>query len=209
MTGRPIAGLPLTSRHAFQVARSLGIRYLWIDRLCIIQDDEEDWREQVSLMGDIFSKAVCCLAATASIDAHGGIFRCRSLEDPDLRHNTVELPDRRTNSASYVISDSEIFQKQVGDMNLNRRGWVYQERILSPCVIHFGSKQVYFECHEILESENQSNILRATGHIKKLVTLLLAHGRSACPLLIVLWRCGQIGSIHILAVRFLIITIKQ
>ncbi|USP79221.1 uncharacterized protein yc1106_06495 [Curvularia clavata] len=66
--------LPLTFRQAISFTYRLGLKHLWIDSLCIIQDDVEDWRFEGSKMSQIYSGAYITLAATASRDASGGCF---------------------------------------------------------------------------------------------------------------------------------------
>ncbi|KAI0024562.1 hypothetical protein F4780DRAFT_607842 [Xylariomycetidae sp. FL0641] len=60
----------------------LRFRYLWIDSLCIIQDDVEDWKEQSSVMGSVYKNAVCNIAATWTADVSEGCFAARN---PDLK----------------------------------------------------------------------------------------------------------------------------
>ncbi|KAH6696567.1 heterokaryon incompatibility protein-domain-containing protein [Leptodontidium sp. MPI-SDFR-AT-0119] len=59
-------GLPQTLRDAFTVTRALGIRYLWVDALCIIQDSREDWELESSKMASIYSNSLVSVAAELS-----------------------------------------------------------------------------------------------------------------------------------------------
>jgi Heterokaryon incompatibility protein (HET) len=70
--------LPRTFDDAIWLARKIGIRYLWIDALCIVQDSEEDWRIESSRMLDVYSRATLTVAATASRSSEGGLFFARS-----------------------------------------------------------------------------------------------------------------------------------
>ncbi|RBR19576.1 uncharacterized protein FIESC28_05571 [Fusarium coffeatum] len=63
--------MPPTFRDAIEVTRQLGFRYLWIDSLCIIQDDQSDWAHESLKMGTIFEEAVCTIAAVDSVDGKG------------------------------------------------------------------------------------------------------------------------------------------
>ncbi len=69
------SGLPPLFQDAITVTRRLGCRYLWIDSLCIIQDDEDDWLEQSSEMADIYSYGHLNLAAAAATDSSCGAVR--------------------------------------------------------------------------------------------------------------------------------------
>ncbi|KAK3392835.1 hypothetical protein B0H63DRAFT_370180, partial [Podospora didyma] len=58
-----INGLPRLYRAVFFVAAKLGVSYVWIDSLCIVQDDVEDWKRESVKMGDHYSQAYCTIAA--------------------------------------------------------------------------------------------------------------------------------------------------
>ena len=72
-----IDALPRTFRHAIRVTREIGQRYLWIDSLCIVQDDPNDWEAESKVMGALYSMAYCTLAATSSKNSTKGFLRRR------------------------------------------------------------------------------------------------------------------------------------
>lgn len=74
MSGIPIAELPKTFREAIQISRALDISHLWIDSLCIVQDDTADWASHVNIMFTIYKNADITLAAGASADGDRGFF---------------------------------------------------------------------------------------------------------------------------------------
>nr|ADT63893.1 HET domain protein pin-c2 [Neurospora crassa] len=69
----PFVELPRTFQDAIEMTRKLGHRYLWIDSLCIVQDDEQDWAREASLMAKVYSHASCTLSALSSRDSSGGL----------------------------------------------------------------------------------------------------------------------------------------
>ena len=69
--------MPKTFRDAVDCAHRLGVRYVWIDSLCIIQDSNEDWLHQSSLMAEIYAMALLNIAATSSANAEEGLFHVR------------------------------------------------------------------------------------------------------------------------------------
>jgi len=71
---RQVPQLPRTFSDAILVTRRLGIRYLWIDSLCIIQDSPLDWAKEAALMGNVYLNAFCNIAATNSTDNSDGLF---------------------------------------------------------------------------------------------------------------------------------------
>ena len=70
-----LASLCKTFQDAVLATCSLGYRFLWIDSLCIVQDDEDDWRRESALMSEVYGNAVVNLAATDAEDGSGGLFR--------------------------------------------------------------------------------------------------------------------------------------
>lgn len=90
--GIAIASLPTTFRDAVSIARSLCIRYLWIDSLCIIQFDKADWAEQAGQMSMIYSSAYLTVAATAASDSSRGIFSLRDARGPDWKVPLYRTP---------------------------------------------------------------------------------------------------------------------
>jgi hypothetical protein len=77
--------LPGTIRDAVLITRELGLRYLWVDALCILQGQDEaaqlDWRQHSAIMGDIYGNAFVTIAAAAAPHADNGIFHERVLPD--------------------------------------------------------------------------------------------------------------------------------
>ena len=143
---------PKTFREAIQFTRNLSVQYLWIDSLCILQDSVMDWRHQSALMGDIYRNCFCNIAATSSSNSHGGLFVERN---PNLvRPPTVTIRRRQrdhelTDPRRYHVWDSSLWRNHVQFSPLNRRGWVLQERLLAPRVVHF-SKYVFWECNSLI-----------------------------------------------------------
>ncbi|KAF1980156.1 HET-domain-containing protein [Bimuria novae-zelandiae CBS 107.79] len=119
--------LPRTWRDAVTITRRLGFEYLWIDSLCLVQDDAEELREEIKKMEDIYSRAALTIAATSAEGCEAGFLR---------RYPPFGSQARSTSS----------FTMEVKLSGLNTRGWVFQERALSWRRIHFGKLQTYWEC---------------------------------------------------------------
>lgn len=77
VSGVKVGDLPKTFTDAVSMSTTLGMRYIWIDSLCIIQDSRTDWKEQSAVMGSIYRNSCVTIAATASSDSHDGLFRDR------------------------------------------------------------------------------------------------------------------------------------
>lgn len=83
--------LPKTFQDAVIFARALGIHYLWIDSLCIVQDDVQDWKNEAGKMASVYRDAYCTIAATGSQGDQEGMFVDRAAQDVCyLRYNAEE-----------------------------------------------------------------------------------------------------------------------
>ncbi|KAF2103528.1 HET-domain-containing protein, partial [Rhizodiscina lignyota] len=143
-TGIEIQQLPRTFIEAVHVVRKLGARFLWIDALCIVQDSEDDWRQESQRMGKIYANSLLNIAATASRDGSGGLFRTRDPHVVEPCEFTRRWNDRK--SEVTALCEKDLWIRDVEDAPLNRRSWVIQERFLAPRIIHFGETQLFWEC---------------------------------------------------------------
>ncbi|KAF6839177.1 serine/threonine protein kinase [Colletotrichum plurivorum] len=140
--------LPASFQHAITVTRALGFRYLWIDSLCIIQDDLADWEREAVRMEQVFSHAACTIAATsASSSDEGFLFPERELRP----YVAITAPSSDT---AFICKSIDKFHADVEEAVLNKRGWVLQERALSRRTLHFTSSQVYWECGHGIHCES-------------------------------------------------------
>lgn len=144
--------LPSVFQDAVLVTRMVGQKFLWIDSLCIIQDDDKDWKEQSYLMAQIYSQSFLNIAATASRDSSRSIFfkRYHACE-PDHRSHSMQA--HKLSDGVYVrpfpqIIHGNFMLRRPEDDNspLLKRGWVFQERLLSRRTIHFASSELVWEC---------------------------------------------------------------
>jgi hypothetical protein len=76
-----VHSLPKTFLHSIAAARRLGVSYLWIDSLCIIQGSSDDWQAESSQMSEIYQNGLCNLSATGASDSEGGLFFNRNLSE--------------------------------------------------------------------------------------------------------------------------------
>lgn len=75
MNGFNTSILSRTMRDAVAITRSIGIQYLWIDALCIVQDDFEDWAREAVTMAQVYTQSFITIAASSSADGDGGCFQ--------------------------------------------------------------------------------------------------------------------------------------
>ncbi|KAF6823862.1 heterokaryon incompatibility protein [Colletotrichum plurivorum] len=153
--------LPTTFRHAVEVTEKLGIRYIWIDSLCIIQsgpDKVKDWTREVRLMASVYSNSVINIAASDASNSSAGMFRDRDTKPatPLLVALPVPVVLREgrldwtisTETKPHVFVSDDVTSCGLGQSPLDKRAWVCQERLLSVRTVHFGAKQVAWECFE-------------------------------------------------------------
>ncbi|KAE8446219.1 hypothetical protein EG329_012444 [Mollisiaceae sp. DMI_Dod_QoI] len=151
--------LSKTFQDAVTITRRLGIRYLWIDSLCIIQDDLEDWKMQSSQMLSIYHGAYLTIAADHAENGQGGCF-AYSANKP-FRVELISLPERFHNFAKAFIhwdadyglhpthqnfTDTSFIKSPLS--SLAARGWTLQERLLSRRTIHYTSWELVWECQQ-------------------------------------------------------------
>ncbi|KAF2130045.1 HET-domain-containing protein [Dothidotthia symphoricarpi CBS 119687] len=151
-----VADMPRTFREAVFVSRTLGISYLWIDSLCIIQDKDDlsDWFREAELMHKVYSHSYCNISASDAEDSTEGLFRNRTIRVAKAK---VYMRDFHRAANCTDVAELTTFSRKFWDRNvthcgINQRGWVFQERILSPRILHFG-KELFWECRQHSASE--------------------------------------------------------
>ncbi|RSL48351.1 hypothetical protein CEP54_012957 [Fusarium duplospermum] len=145
-----------TFRDAIEITRRLKLRYIWIDALCIIQDSKEDWANESVKMGDIYHNAFLTVSASHARDGFGGCFNSQSAVGLGETFITITNRDQLGQESSIIFAStiSSDPPRVVENSPINDRGWVYQERILSPRIVHFASTQVVWECRKTYRLEN-------------------------------------------------------
>lgn len=139
--------LPRTFRDAITATRGLGIHYLWIDSLCIIQGPQGDFDTEGKRMEDVFSHAYCVLAASAATCQNDGFLK------PIQQRNSVAI-QQPGKSPLYICEFMDNFKEHVLNSRLNQRGWVLQERVLARRTIYFSNTQSYWECGRGIRCES-------------------------------------------------------
>ena len=135
--------LPKTLRDAIKVTRSLSIPFIWIDALCIIQGDKNDWEHDLEAMSKIYSRATVTVADAVSDNCAGGFL----LRKPRRRWLTSYPASQGDTPEGEVI---QYPKHKFFDSPLFTRGWCLQERELSRRIIYFGKEMVIFECRKSL-----------------------------------------------------------
>ncbi|KAF2727915.1 HET-domain-containing protein, partial [Polyplosphaeria fusca] len=153
--GIDMSSLPQTYRDAITVSRRLGIDYIWIDSLCIIQDDAEDWAREASRMASVYEGAQITVVAAWGRDGSSGCFHHPK---PTL---VIEAFEKNNQSTSGTVTTKRLFLRPRPDTrflkrsHLSTRAWTFQEVSLSRRVVVFSDDQLYWQCTTLLESEDK------------------------------------------------------
>lgn len=130
--------LPATIRDAITLTRGCGLRYIWIDSVCIIQDNGKDWLAEAHRMHEVYANAYFTLCAVSIDTASAGLFHAR-----DAWRYRAE----RCQLASHQItSRSASCRELVDGSTWSSRGWTLQEEHLSPRIIYWTPQRVYWSC---------------------------------------------------------------
>ena len=157
--------LPKTIQDAIIVTRDLDVQYLWVDSLCIIQDSVDDWARECEVMGDIYAGSYCNITATgAGSNKEGCIFERDPASvlsvgvpvfDPTGYAGFQVSPWKSTiPPGKYaIVNDEDVWKLDFAEAPLCQRAWTIQECLLAPRNLHFGKRQLGFECAQWIACE--------------------------------------------------------
>lgn len=181
--GINVQGTHKLFQDAFEIARRLEIRYVWVDSLCIVQDDKEDWTHQAGMMAEIYSHSYLNLAATALRNSTESLFGERHTPgDISIRDGGIPPRILRTDSfsppstpdlssdcedplATPVVRIRESHRRDHQHVRSDHphgrhkvapmleRGWIFQERLLSRRTLHFCASEIIWECRSSYDCE--------------------------------------------------------
>lgn len=130
---------PKLIHDAIEVVLQLDFRYLWIDRYCIDQEDEEEKHCQIRQMDLIYANAQLTIVAAAGKDPNHGL--------PGVKGTLRKSQPRITIGDRIMYSTLPHAQSALSKSMWASRGWTYQEGLLSKRRLIFTDEQVYFECN--------------------------------------------------------------
>ncbi|KAF2663390.1 HET-domain-containing protein [Microthyrium microscopicum] len=170
------AMLPKTFADAITVTAALNIKYLWIDSLCIVQDDEVDWQREAAMMAAVYENSYLTIAAVSARNGSEGMFLklpssihftsnsySRRMPDPPNTGSkpalTTCMPREDVIDGTKAIYLRPFYRKKMksgfhAQWPLTKRGWTMQEFMLSPRVLCFANEQIYWQCNETFHTED-------------------------------------------------------
>ncbi|KAF2171390.1 hypothetical protein M409DRAFT_18503 [Zasmidium cellare ATCC 36951] len=165
--------LPKTINDVIDLAKAIGERYLWIDGLCLVQDDHEDVVLGIQMMNSIYHGAYCTIVAASGEDANAGLFTHKA--NPIMQEIAAGVKMTVQHSIDWYLNRSKY----------NTRGWTLQELVLSRRTIVFLDGQLHFRCRsanwsadtwadqwKTWRDPDDSNITRIPGLLDGLVAHL-------------------------------------
>ena len=175
--GFAIERAPATFRDAISITRAVGIRYLWIDSLCIIQHDNADWSREVARMGSVYANAYLTIAAANAKDDNDGFLQPRSdaLTPLTIISSTGNSAQVYLQTQHDGIEVHAYYTKEP----LDARGWALQEQGLSRRSLRFEKKEMSWDCQCFSLHESE------TDHYDGLrfsLELLKPHSTASSPL---------------------------
>jgi hypothetical protein len=158
--------MPKTFQDAVGITKIIGLRYLWIDSLCIIQDDRKDWEKESATMGLIYERAHLTIAGSHACDSRFGCFYKRVYPTtltqalrlpffvPAMTGTGAMISMQEAGSFSVNIAWSEYSHWDLIGSTLGNRGWITQEWILSRRMVHYLEEGMVWTCKTRAENES-------------------------------------------------------
>ncbi|KAJ4326731.1 hypothetical protein N0V84_002850 [Fusarium piperis] len=145
--------LPKTIQDAIKLSQLVGIRYLWVDALCIIQSHDkdkyyEDWTAEAPKMGAYYSNARCLIAASGASDSSEGLFAERVAQRYPTKACVISF-DPESSEYMYFPCPLPNILDWLPREPLMTRGWCLQETTLSVRTLHWSSVGLFWECPSV------------------------------------------------------------
>jgi len=160
--GISVSTLRPTFKDMADLTWRLGARLMWIDCMCIVQDDIQDWRNESAVMGKVYANSWLNVSANARDTSRSGLYAERNVSR-HLAHFRTRYDGSREETTWTVTTEDE-WLEEVEYAPVNKRAWVLQERILSPRIVHMSPNQVLWECRQLQASEHFPYGESAYGH---------------------------------------------
>lgn len=178
------ADLPQTIKDAIKVTKECGLRYLWVDAFCILQDDPEDKKKLISKMGFIYGGGALTIVASTNANPHEGLPGMGTVQRP-ISQSIAKVQGL---ALAVALHDPRQPIPDIESSVWNSRAWTFQERALSRRSVYFTGSQMAFKCvHGAVMLEENVPIVDASfrysaiedQEMSDLMALVLCH-QSMC-----------------------------
>lgn len=158
-----LASAPKLLADMMKLLWTLGLHYFWVDALCIDQNSETEWLQESIRMSDIYRRGFLNISATSSKHGGEGLFHPKACT---TRIMLGAVSPSWKADLSFTPFPEAVWDRQVKQAKLSKRGWVLQERLFSPRILHFCSGEILWECQscrsgEMMESFSPPRDLKA------------------------------------------------
>jgi hypothetical protein len=151
----PYTGLPIAFREAVQITKTLGIRYLWIDALCIVQSgsgSSEDWQFECGRMQEVYSKCIINISLAQSAHPNQSCLGGHTLDsilpfETDITYKADALGTKETHT--FTVLSQDYFREALYRQPIGSRAWVMQERLLATRVLTVGHGELFWDCQQV------------------------------------------------------------
>ncbi|KAF2137029.1 uncharacterized protein K452DRAFT_207686, partial [Aplosporella prunicola CBS 121167] len=156
-----VHAMPNVFQDAMFVVRKLGIRYLWIDALCIVQDNPADWEQESTKMSDIFYNSFITACAAASTGSDESFLQRPTKPSFTVPFRSILKPDI---SGEYsIFLDPRPIMRIEADLDFrssrwNSRAWVWQEQTMATRSLIFGKYMVQMRCQACIQTEDGDHL---------------------------------------------------
>jgi hypothetical protein len=145
MSDISVSALPTTLRDAVYMTRQLEVPYLWIDSICIVQDDERDWRTESAKMGLIYQNSLLTIAAASSPSADHGFLKDRT-KAKEFSLKWIYDDGSATVLRARVDPTYHKSIWEIPELPWNHRGWTLQEQVLCTRLLVFSDAEIQWRC---------------------------------------------------------------
>ncbi|KAI5921527.1 heterokaryon incompatibility protein-domain-containing protein [Camillea tinctor] len=138
------ASLPQTFKDAILTTQMLGLEYLWIDALCIIQNDPVDKAREITRMCSIYENSIVTIVAATASSVRDGFLKPVSIFNE--RYPSCEIQVSLEGNNPSTLTFTPLHTHHTDDFPINKRGWTFQEASIPPRLLVFGDLEPFFRC---------------------------------------------------------------
>lgn len=143
----PISELPATIRDAITMTRGCGLEYIWVDSVCIIQGNVDDWFTEANRMHEVYANAYFTVCAASTDSASGGLFHTRQAWKYSIESCTL--------ATQQISIRSYSFRELIEGSTWSSRAWTLQEEYLSPRIMYWTPQRMYWSCFRCFVTEGE------------------------------------------------------
>ena len=162
--------LPQTIKDAIDITRKLQIPYLWIDSMCILQDDEKEKALDIANMGEVYHKCTVTIVGANASTADEGILMPRISEESQIR-SPLCLPDFDNKMIPVTLSQLPTPNSYFTNNPIESCGWTLQKRLLSPRMLIYSTTNVRWLCNSLEDYDGGNRKMLGSHSMPHLSTL--------------------------------------